>query len=501
MLKSKAIDIIKTFSPEELKRFVSFVSSPYFNSVKSLIRLTEVLRNHYPDFSTEDLTEVSLYEKVYGKGKFSYSVMKNLMSDLIPLCEKFLIHDRLRNDNIKNEGNSIELLQELRERRLNNQFNSRSKKFDKLLSEHRFDNIVHFIKSNQHEVLKYQYHLHNHRYNNLIWKGFLKRSDFDMCSIFQTLYMTSGMIIHSAELLKGNEEESLMVKFVKELDFDSILKKFDPDDSEEYFFINLYSKLILLTLEEDKDQSEDYFYDIKSSLIKNINLFSQVDVYDILKSLRSYCISRMRIMKSIFIDELYEIDKLLVEKVSYNSVYIKWYIGELFTEIVQLSIYSKKYDYAESFIEKFKSRLSADVVEFETGFTKAFLYLEYGETDKALELLSRIKPINNSMKLHIKNLYLRAYYEKGYFEEGFSILDAFIHFINKEENMSEVRRKLYNLKYNVNLKLFKMRVSPEKYSGHDVNNLRKELDKFYFLADKDWYLSKLKELETLIEKK
>ena len=102
MLKSKAIDIIKTFSPEELKRFVSFVSSPYFNSVKSLIRLTEVLRNHYPDFSTEDLTEVSLYEKVYGKGKFSYSVMKNLMSDLIPLCEKFLIHDRLRNDNIKN---------------------------------------------------------------------------------------------------------------------------------------------------------------------------------------------------------------------------------------------------------------------------------------------------------------------------------------------------------------------------------------------------------------
>lgn len=499
MLKSKAIDIIKTFSPEELKRFVSFVSSPYFNNVKSLIRLSEELRNYYPDFSSEDLTEVSLYEKVYGKGKFSYSVMKNLMSDLIPLCEKFLVHDRLRKAVSEKDGNSIELMQELRERNLNNHFNSRSKKFSELLRGHKYDNIEHFIKSNQHEILKYQYHLQKHKHSNLIWKGFLKRSDFDMCSIFHTLYLTSAVLIHSADHFKGNEEESLLVKFVRELDLGSFLKTFDPNDSEEYFFINLYSKLTLLTLEENEDHSEDYYYDIKSSVINNVKLFSQVDIYDILKSLRSYCISRMRMMKSKFIDELFEIDKLLVEKVNYNSAYIKWYIGELFTEIVQLCIYSKNYEYAESFIEKFKPLLSTDIVEFETGFTKAFLYLEYGETDKALELLSKIKPINNSMKLLIKNLYLRAYYEKGYFEEGFSMLDAFIHFINKEENLTGVRSKLYNLKYNVYLKLYKMRVSPEKYSGHDINNLRKELDKFYILADKDWYLNKLKDLEDLIE--
>lgn len=500
MLKSKAIDIIKTFSPEELKRFISFVSSPYFNNVKSLIRLSEVLRNYYPEFSSSDFTEEFVYEKVYGKGKFSYSAMKNLLSDLIPLCEKFLVHDRLRNNISEKEGNSIELLQELRERKLNNHFNSRSKKFDELLNRHKYDNVEHFLKSNQHEILKYQYHLQSHKHSNLIWKGFLKRSEFDMCSIFHTLYLTSAVIIHSADLLKGREEDSLLVKFVRDLDIGSFLQKFDPNESEEYFFVNLYSKLILLTLEEEKNISEKYFYDIKSSLINNVNLFSQVDMYDILKSLRSYCISRMRMMKSIFIDELYEIDKLLVEKVNYNSVYIKWYIGELFTEIVQLSIYSKNYEYAEDFIEKFKSLLSADVVEFETGFTKAFLYLEYGETDKALELLSKIKPINNSMKLLIKNLYLRAYYEKGYFEEGFSMLDAFIHFINKVENQTGSRSKLYILKYNVFLKLYKMRVSPEKYSGHDVKNLRKELDKFYILADKDWYLSKLKELDKLVGK-
>ncbi|MBK9332169.1 MAG: hypothetical protein IPM96_07140 [Ignavibacteria bacterium] len=499
MLKSKAIDIIKTFSPEEFKRFIDFTASPYFNNIKSITRLVKELSVHYPGFTSDELTEIFLYEKVYGKGKYSYSVMKNLMSELISLCEKFLVHDRITKDILRKDGNSIELLEELRNRGLDNLFNIRSRKFEKLFKEHVLENSEYFIQANKLEILKYRFHLNKHRYNELIWKGFLKKSTFELCSIFHTLYITTDTVLQSAETLKGNSDDSVFIKFVKGLDLESFINTINSNESEEYFFLSLYSGLILLTLNDTKDHSEKYYYDLKKSLIKNIKHFSYLDAYDILKSLRSYCITRMRLMKPVFIDELYVIDKLLVETINLSDSSVKWFIGEIFTEIVLLSIYCKEYKYAGEFIEKYKDQLNEDVAGFETGFTKALLNLEYGNTDKALELLSVIKPVNYSMKTLIKNIYIRAYFELQYFEEGLSVLDAYIHFINKDKNLSEDKKRISVLKYNVYLKLYKMKMSPEKYSVYDVKNLKDELDKFYFLVEKDWFLKKLEELESEVK--
>jgi len=134
------------------------------------------------------------------------------------------------------------------------------------------------------------------------------------------------------------------------------------------------------------------------------------------------------------------------------------------------------------------------VIKFETGYTKAYLNLEYGNTEKALELLSSIKPINSTMKILIKNLYLRAYYEMEYFEEAISMLDTHIHFVKKGSGFSDKRKELFKMHHNVFLNLYRMKMNPGKYSEYDVLKLRDELDKFYFLADKDWYIQKLDEL-------
>jgi hypothetical protein len=494
MLKSKAIDIIKTFSAEELKRFLSFVNSPFFNTDKSIIRISEALRKYYPEFKSDNLTDKNIYEEVYGKGKFSNSSLKNLMSELLTVCEKYLFHERMSRDYLKNDNNSIELLIEYRERNLEKLFDSRSKKLGDMLKKRKIENHEYFILSNKLEILNYQFHLSKHKYNSQIWQGFLNRASFDLCGIFHTLYVDSAMLMHSAEILNGKQEDSLMVNIVKDLDLEQLLKKIKHGKSEEYFFVSLYSNLILLSIYDQEDKSEKYYYEIKSSFLKNINYFSDVDIYDILKSLRSYCIERMRKHKSAFIDELFEIDKLLIKKVNYSSNLIKWYIGELFTELVHLAIYKKEYEFAENFIEEFKIYLNKDVIKFETGYTKAYLNLEYGNTEKALELLSSIKPINSTMKILIKNLYLRAYYEMEYFEEAISMLDTHIHFVKKGSGFSDKRKELFKMHHNVFLNLYRMKMNPGKYSEYDVLKVRDELDKFYFLADKDWYIQKLDEL-------
>lgn len=498
MLKSKSIDILKTFSTDEFKRFTAFVASPYFNTDKSIIPLVAALKKFYPDFSSEKLTETYLYEKVYGKGKFSYSTMKNLMSVLILLCEKFLVHDRLTKELTESNGNSIKLLQELRERKIDSLFNSRSKKLEELFGKHTIENGEYFIQATRLEILKYHYYLNKHRYSKNIWEGFLKKSTLELCSIFHTLYLTTVALLHSAEILKGSSGESIMIKFVKDLKLEKFLKTFRHDESQEYFFVSLYAKLILLSLNESK-VSDNFYFEIKRSFIKNIKYFSNVDIYNILKSLRSFCIYRMKSINKEFIDEMFEVNKLLAERVDYSSGAIRWFIGEIFTEIVSLSIYKKKYAYAEEFIEKFKNHLNSEISEFETGYNKAFLNLEYGNIEKALRLLSVLKPVNSYMNILIKNLYLRIYFELGYFEEALTLLDAYKHFVNKEQKFSDETKCNYNRRHKIFLGLFRIKMNPEKYSQFEIAALGKELDKFYFLADKEWYLRKMKELDGIVQ--
>lgn len=498
MLKSKAIDILKTLTQDEFRRFKFFIKSPYFNSNQSIIRLVNELKTYYPDFTSEMMSEESVYAKVYGKGKFSYSVMKNLMSELILICDKFLVNERFNKDFMLKSKNTIILLEEYRERKLNNLFSIRSKKFEEEFKNIKIDNNEYFMIAAAFEILKYRDLLNNHRHDKLIWNGFMNRASFELCRVFQLLYTSSDIIIHSSELLKGDAQKSIMNKFVRRLNLEDFIKDFDPEENEEYFFLYIYSRLILLTINKEKDTCENYFFEIKSTLIKKLNRFSNEHIYDILKSLRSYAMSRMKAGNALFIDELFDVDKLLIEKVDYSSGSIKWFIGEIFSEIIMLSLHKKDNKYAERFIIKFRDQLNDDVREYEIGWANALICLESGNIEKSIELLSKIKPSNTVAKISIKNLYLRAYYDLGYDEEALSIIDSYRHFINNDKNFSEIKKKNLNAHLSIFVRLYRIKQNPGKYSGLDLKKLNNDINRIYFLAGKDWYFKKVNELGKLV---
>lgn len=499
MLKSKALDIIKTFSKEEFRRFEYFTQSPYFNSSSSIIRLVNELKKYYPGFNSDKMSEESIYAKVYGNGKYSYSAMKNLMSELILVCDKFLVNERFNKNFFLKGNNTIELLEEYRERKLDKLFAIKSKKFEDDLKKVKIDNDEYFIACAYFEILKYRDLLNKHRHNQLIYKGFMNRASNELCRVFQLLYTSTDMLIHSSELLGGNPQESIMLKFIKHLNLQDFIEDFSPEENEKYFFIDIYSRLILMTINDDKDAGEKYYFQIKESLSKKLKRVSNEHIYDIVKSLRSFAINRMRAGKANFIDELLDIDKFLIEKVDYSSDGIKWYIGELFSEIVQLCAHKKDYKYAENFIKKFKNELNDEIRDYEIGWSTAFLYLEHGDVEKALEMLSKIKPVNAHAKIYIKNLYLRAYFDLGYYDEALSIMDAYRHFINNKKIFSHGKNKYFIDQLNLFSTLFKIKFNPLKYSGYDLDKLKNDINQFYFLAGKDWYLDKVKQLGKLVK--
>ncbi|MEM1319166.1 MAG: hypothetical protein AAGG75_02855 [Bacteroidota bacterium] len=95
---AKFVKIIKTWQPEELKAFESWLRSPWCNSNKNLVRLFECLRKYYPEFDDKRLTKEKLFHKILPDGKFSDRRINNLFSEGFLAAQRFLIFQNLLNN-------------------------------------------------------------------------------------------------------------------------------------------------------------------------------------------------------------------------------------------------------------------------------------------------------------------------------------------------------------------------------------------------------------------
>ncbi len=81
-MKHKVFEVLKTFSNEDLKSFKDFLTSPFFNNSKKLIKLFEILREYHPNFEMSDLTDYELSKMINPIIPYNKSTTKALFSHL-----------------------------------------------------------------------------------------------------------------------------------------------------------------------------------------------------------------------------------------------------------------------------------------------------------------------------------------------------------------------------------------------------------------------------------
>ena len=96
MVKSALVELLKTFSEEDWKRFELFLKSPYFNRSKLVLRLFRFLQRFQPSLDSHRLTKERTFAAVYGKKEpFRESKLNDLMYSLKGQAETFLAHQAL----------------------------------------------------------------------------------------------------------------------------------------------------------------------------------------------------------------------------------------------------------------------------------------------------------------------------------------------------------------------------------------------------------------------
>src|ERR1017187_1018915 len=90
MYQSKLISILRTLTNKELKRFESYIISPFFNNNVKVTELFHIVRKYHPEYPEEKVEMAAIFPKLFPGQKLEEQKLRYVMSDLTSLLEDCL---------------------------------------------------------------------------------------------------------------------------------------------------------------------------------------------------------------------------------------------------------------------------------------------------------------------------------------------------------------------------------------------------------------------------
>lgn len=484
-MKGKSLDIIKTFSEDEIKKFDLFLSSPYFNSKKSIVRLFKELRKFYPDFDSEDLTEEYLYSKVFKTGKYSYSVMKNQLSVLFQLCESFLLINKL-NSSLDSSDNIISLIDEYQKRDLENLYTNRLEILRRNLSEEKYDFNYYRRKVSEIDFFL-EGEFNKAAFKKTLRDSFFKKSLYELCSITNSLYRNANSIHFIALENNVKTDDNYFFIFLNSIDVEKFLRDSAKIKDNENIIPEIYIRLVKLVLHPDE---LDNFYRVKKIIFDSMDKFTNLERYSLLNILRNYIINNLSLAE-IGSEEALSVNMKMLSSINFKQDKMESVLAVIYNGVFIQLVNSRGLKAAEKFVDEYSKQLRKEVKNDIIGYCKAIINFEKGKFETSLELLSKIKPPNIVYFVNIKKLYLKIYYELNYLDEGLSVMDTFRHFLDNDKIINEERKSLMYKSLKYFNSIYKIKLNPGKFTGYDAEKLLKDIGKNKLNFELKWMMMKV----------
>ncbi len=464
--------MLKTFSKSEISKFRDFVNSPYFNKNANIIKLNELILDYYPGFDAKEFTEENIFKKIFGKEKYNYFKIKNLISDLYQITLTYLV---IIANNKKKIENEICLLNELHERKLDNLFVAKEKQINRELNSR--------IKDEFYYLNQYQLSLANTSHFKFKKSGYsfnLIQNEFD--SFLR--YSIIGLLRHYSKMLTNKNHGN--IQFNLEM-FDDFWKYIKDKNFEDSPSCQIYKQIIAIELyREEKDYKKLVKFKEKYS-----DKLSDEDIYYTLLVMNSFAAYRLKLGDESYYRDRFRVFKELTDR----NLNMRDYI--LFVNFI--SSYTSacmvgEYKWAEEFMDQYRDGISPpDEKENSINYCRAFLSYRLKEYDKALEFFSKTSFKLFIMKVMVKSYTLRIFYEKKMYEQIFSAIDAFRHYLKSEKQIGEEQKDAHYEFLKHLTELTKLKLENIKDNNNtDLNFLRMQIKEMSSnpLGAKNWLIEK-----------
>ena len=486
MIKSTAIEIIKTFSKEDFKSFEDLAESPYFNKNTNLVKLVKYLRKISPDFNEESMRKEFVWESIFAGRKFSYGVMKNLIYELNKLAEKYLVLEDNENEKYS-EG--YKLLRQLKQRALNGQFEKKMKIFKQLVSKSKLKlgtsyNSYLFDDLEQVYFQRFQ----PNKNKNITAKNSNK---YLLSFFFSTFFYTNYNFLITSKIYSNLSPEYKLI--------DQVIDLFEKSEYEKDIISKIYFYAIYITLHPE---SEDKFYELKKLFRENVNLLNRRTSYNLGAIIFSFCKVHINKNENKFLKEQFDLIDFILKNKVYTILEKDYFDPNLYVMIIEISLKLNKVNWCEQFINSFKDRLNPVNKENHIALGKIFILRYKKDYNSAFGLLSEFIPHNIQEKIYMKKIELKMFYETGDFDRVLSLIKSNKEFINYDRTLSEYISKPLNsfLIYLKKLVDLRINIDVKNYDLYYFSNLKDEIIRTE-MYDKIWLFEILDDLQNKMQSK
>ena len=481
MEKSTLVEILRTFSKNELTSLGDLAASPYFNKKTNVLKLCKALNKFAPEFPAEKVTKEEMWKHVYPGKKYNYGIMKNLIYDLNKLVVKFL---ELEMYSKKTFDNDLNLLDGYRLKNLKSLFIKKAAETRKKLQARPQDNLSHY----------YSYMIYCSEMSYLDYDFLFRSGETDYHSGINRsllLFYITNQLYHNTNSIQYAANSSAVIdKDVHE----NTLKMYEDSP-----FKDTYTDLLQLSYKALAGDSSKEAYDkLKIVFFENYRNCAKYIQYDLITSIINFCRNNAQIGSAEFVKEEFIYIKLMIEEKIYENSTIGWIDQYLFVQSVMCACRAGEFDWAEKFIEEHNHELIDGVREQYTNYAYITLNLRRGRFEDALHYISKCRNVDDGDKLNIKVFEFNAYYELGYYDELKALADSANHMLRNDKFFSKKEKANYKLYVTAISKLmdYKCGVGNRQKDPGFLPNLIGFINENQ-MRNKQWLLQKIEELKKI----
>jgi len=472
MENRKAIEILKTFSPKELKEFRNFVASPYFNNNPKVLILLNLLKKDYPDFNNKKLVKKKFFKQIFSQKKYEDKKFRYLFTELTKLLEKFLIEQKFSNERaLQNNW----LLNNLEERGLDNYFQTTLSYSQNQQQQRETRNANYF----------YEQHLLENSYNVFLGKRQNRSESIDLRTVVENLdlFYIASKLKYCCEIIN---RKNVIAMDYNPLLLDEILSYLQNNPKDEIPAIAIYH-CVLLTLTDGTD--EKHYLKLKKLLTKHIYHFLKDEMMEMHTFVLNYCIKQVNSGKPKYLEELFNWYKILLEK---KLIFDKKTISQFhYKNIVTVGLRLKKFDWTEKFIHRHKNCISKEFQRNAFTYNLAALYFAKRNYKRTKKLLLEVKFTDVYYRTDASVMLLKTYYELNDTNGLNSLGNTFRMYVKRNKKISNYQRTIYsNL-----LRFIKQLLKIKNGRKHLISQVKQEIEKTKQVADLKWLNEKIGEFK------
>jgi hypothetical protein len=477
MIKAKAIELLRTFSGQEMKEFGLFICSPYFNRERVLIEFYEIVKKYHPSFESKVLTKERIFKKLYPDKKYNDGMMRNILSKTLSLGEKFIT---IKNLESKPFSFRIALLEELSQRKSEKLFLKWEKEILDLVDNEIIKNEAHFYRKSRMAETHLQFRINQKSQFSGTGAGELK--------IIQSNLIVQFLISVFKNVIYLMNERKQMYLPDYDSDLMSMLEKYILKHSDElksivYLWYYYNSFKLASTLEER------YFYELREIFLKNYQAFTNDDKRNIYTILTNFCYMKINKGDKKFSGEHLSLIKESVERKQYRTS-AKYMSHIFYMNAVIVALAEGDTRWVKNFIDSYKNDLDDTNRENTYSFVKALFHYHAKDYDTALKKAAEIRTNDLSYKHQLKSFYLKIFFDMNEPEQFYSQVDNYRHFISAEKNTPGVMRAAISNYILFVKRLFDIKLS-DKESDYELSKLKKDVNKCADLINKEWILERV----------